>query len=460
MRIQRQKLYWHQMEFAAAMARGCKRAFLLWHRRAGKDYAAWWHMVEQALQTRANYSYYFPTRTLGKQVIFEGIDPETGSGYLDGIPKGLIDTQREDEGYIRLINGSQIRIIGTDAGEVVGPNPYGVVFSEFALQNPTAWNYVRPILEKNGGWAVFTTTPRGDNHAKRLWEATYDNANWFNRLRTVWHTGLITNAQLMEMLNTGYTLDYILQEFFCDFNSAMKHAYWENEIRHAREEGRISPGKRYLIDRPVYASWDLGEDDMTAFWIWQYVSGKFIFLDYYESRRKDIEHYLVAMTDRCRSISTVILPFDARNRAWGTRNTPEQLFSAHGYKVIVLPRSHSVGADIETVRHRFPDIDIDSERCEKGVYNLSAYRPTYDEKKQLFSDKPMRGPANHGADAMRYGILTVELNFISGEETVGMGGDTGTYIFDKTMGGRVKVSPERVRHAYMGYANRLMGRKK
>jgi len=94
------------------------------------------------------------------------------------------------------------------------------------------------------------------------------------------------------------------------------------------------------------------------------------------------------------------------------------------------------------------------------VYNLSAYRPTYDEKKQLFSDKPMRGPANHGADAMRYGILTVELNFISGEETVGMGGDTGTYIFDKTMGGRVKVSPERVRHAYMGYANRLMGRKK
>jgi hypothetical protein len=35
-----------------------------------------------------------------------------------------------------------------------------VTFSEFALANPSAWAFIRPMLEENGGWAAFITTPR------------------------------------------------------------------------------------------------------------------------------------------------------------------------------------------------------------------------------------------------------------------------------------------------------------
>ncbi len=51
---------------------------------------------------------------------------------------------------------------------VVGTNPIGVVFSESALSDPQAWNFIRPILAEYGGWALFIFTPRGENHAADL----------------------------------------------------------------------------------------------------------------------------------------------------------------------------------------------------------------------------------------------------------------------------------------------------
>jgi len=32
------------------------------------------------------------------------------------------------------------------------------------LQDPRAWDFIRPILAENGGLAVFNFTPRGANH--------------------------------------------------------------------------------------------------------------------------------------------------------------------------------------------------------------------------------------------------------------------------------------------------------
>ena len=29
------------------------------------------------------------------------------------------------------------------------------MYFEWSLQNPAAWDYVRPILAENGGWAAF-----------------------------------------------------------------------------------------------------------------------------------------------------------------------------------------------------------------------------------------------------------------------------------------------------------------
>ena len=57
---------------------------------------------------------------------------------------------------IRFTNGSLLQIVGSDNFDsLMGTNPQGVVFSEYALQDPRAYQYIRPILAANDGWAVF-----------------------------------------------------------------------------------------------------------------------------------------------------------------------------------------------------------------------------------------------------------------------------------------------------------------
>ena len=89
-----------------------------------------------------------------------------------------------------LINGSQIKLCGSDnIDSILGTNPYGVVFTEFSLHKPEAWDYIRPILADNGGWALFNGTPRVLNHFYQLYKAAEKDPKWFTMHLTRDDTG-------------------------------------------------------------------------------------------------------------------------------------------------------------------------------------------------------------------------------------------------------------------------------
>jgi hypothetical protein len=56
----------------------------------------------------------------------------------DHIPKGLINTENEQQMKIELVNGSIIQVVGTDKkiDNIVGTNPVGCLFSEFPISDP------------------------------------------------------------------------------------------------------------------------------------------------------------------------------------------------------------------------------------------------------------------------------------------------------------------------------------
>jgi hypothetical protein len=84
------------------------------------------------------------------------------------------------------------RVVGTDdVDKLVGVNPVGCVFSEYSLQDPRAWDLIRPILAENGGWALFLYTPRGRNHGHDMIEMAKRNPNWFAEVLTIDDTGVI-----------------------------------------------------------------------------------------------------------------------------------------------------------------------------------------------------------------------------------------------------------------------------
>ena len=169
----------------------------VWHRRSGKDLTDLNIIIAEMMEHVGNYYYFFPTFAQGKKVIWEGKTKDEVP-FLDYFPKELVDGKPNDsELKIKFKNGSMFQLIGTDNFDaIMGTNPIGCVFSEFSLQNPKAWDYIRPILTENGGWAIFNFTPRGLNHAWKLLQQAKNSPRWFWQVLTVKDTQAISEENL------------------------------------------------------------------------------------------------------------------------------------------------------------------------------------------------------------------------------------------------------------------------
>lgn len=154
-----------------------QRAFLLAHRRTGKDLLAWNILIKESQKRVGTYWHVLPLLNQARKIIWTG-STKDGVPFLDFIPPPLIVSKRDDDMSIRLTNGSLIQLVGADRiDSLMGSNPVGVNLSEFALMKPSVWDYLSPILNENDGWANFITTPRGRNHAFDLFKSMVDAAN-------------------------------------------------------------------------------------------------------------------------------------------------------------------------------------------------------------------------------------------------------------------------------------------
>lgn len=209
----------YQLPFLKAMDDGYLRAFLIWHRRAGKDKECFNFMVKKALERVGTYFYFLPEYAQARKVIWDNIDND-GFKMLDHIPDSIIRRKNETQLKIELINGSVIQLLGADTFDKsgVGTNPIGVVFSEFPIQRPDIWGFVRPILKVNGGWAVFNGTPRGQNHAYEMLKMAEGLPDtWFTQVLTIDDTGVLTAEDIEEERAEGMPQAMIDQEYYCKF---------------------------------------------------------------------------------------------------------------------------------------------------------------------------------------------------------------------------------------------------
>lgn len=208
----------YQIPMFTAMDGGIKRAILVWHRRAGKDKACWNYMIKKAFERVGTYFYFLPEYSQAKKVIWDNIDND-GFRMLDHIPPELVKATNATDLKVTLTNGSVIQLMGADnfAKSGVGTNPIGVVMSEYSINDPKVWNFIRPILAVNGGWAIFNFTPRGQNHAFELLEMAKNNPEWFVQVLTVGDTGILKDEDIARERNEGMSQAMIDQEFYCKF---------------------------------------------------------------------------------------------------------------------------------------------------------------------------------------------------------------------------------------------------
>lgn len=213
----------YQLPVMQYIVGGGKRAFWCVHRRGGKDLTCWNLVIFMAHVRVGGYYYFFPTYAQGKKAVYDAIDGN-GRPFLDYIPSELVASKNATEMKIVLRNGSVIQIIGTDNFDsIMGTNPVGCVFSEYSLQDKRAWDYIRPILLENGGWAVFNGTPRGMNHFWDQYRKALENPTWYCAKMDVDFTGALTAEQIQEERDSGMPEPMIQQEYYCDFSASSEN---------------------------------------------------------------------------------------------------------------------------------------------------------------------------------------------------------------------------------------------
>lgn len=406
--------------------RGGKRAFTVWHRRAGKDLTAAHQTCKAAHEVTGMYWHFFPTFQQARRAIWEGYRKD-GKRILENVFPGFLDPKRpgsivkrtnDAQMFVELKCGSIWRLMGTDKTESVGAGPKGVVFSEFALCRPTAWDFVRPMLRESGGWAWFITTPRGNNHARKLYDAATPGTGWYRDIQTVHSTGLsyasnkdpdrlLTPDEMMEEERLeGMAEALIRQEYLCDWTAANVGSVWGDLLEALEKRGGLEAFEHERDN--VFTNWDLGVSDSTVIKWWRPRGDGVEVLDRYAAHGKPLSHYFDVLEERQQQYGWKYvkhwLPHDARARTLVTGSSIlDGFIQRYGSGMVGITPELSLVDGIQAGRWLLQREGTRIHpRCGEGIEALRAYHYEYDEDRRTFTGKPEHDWSSHDADAFRY----------------------------------------------------------
>ena len=386
-----------------------KKAFLVWHRRAGKDIFCLQVMFARALMEVGNYWYILPQQNQVRRSIWEGITSD-GRRYIDLFPEELVFAKNNSEMKLTLRHpndpskaGSIITFLGGDNYDaLVGAGIKGCVISELALQKPNLYDLViEPMLKETKGWVLFNSTPRGEGYAKDMFDFLNSNDKYLTSLLTIEDTGVVNPEDLQEERQRGKPEEIIQQEYYCSWQGAIYGAYYADVLSRAKY-GKYPYDPRH----PVYTAWDLGLDDAMAIWFVQFIDGSIRVIDYYENTGFGLGHYANVVLNKPwgDSYRAHYLPHDANHRQHTSQEqtqTIEGMLLGLGLNRIErVPRTNDVIADIQATRGIIPMCEF-NEDAKDGYTALKHYHKDYDEKRRKFKDTPEHDWSSHGADAFR-----------------------------------------------------------
>lgn len=404
----------HQVNLWRHLQAGGKRALAVWHRRAGKDEICLHHAATSAIRRPGNYWHCLPEYNQARKAIWTAVNPHTGKRRIDeAFPQAMRESTNDQEMFIRMINGSTWQLIGSDRyDQTVGAGVAGLTFSEWALANPSAWGYYRPMVEENAGWAVFITTPRGRNHAKSLFDHASRSPEWFCELLTARDTGTLSSDQLEEALNEYMALygedvgrAQFQQEYMCDWNAAILGAFYALEMARVRNENRMIEIEA-VPHEPVHCAWDLGMRDDTSVWWFQVVGAQLFILDHVAMSGAGPEPFrdLIEKYERERGWRHGIdwVPPDAKVKEWtaGGRTRVETM-QLMGLNPMMCPAA-SLEDGRNAVRRTLPLCVFHPRTEATGLAALEQYRREWDDDKKAFRANAVHDWTSHPADAFRY----------------------------------------------------------
>ncbi len=395
--------------FKALEQDGYKKLVVCWARRSGKDLVGFNLLIRQAFKRVGAYYYVFPTFSAGRRILWNSITND-GVRVLDFIPPEVILSKNEQMMSIKLINGSMISIIGaTDCDKtLVGTNPIGMVFSEYAsLVDDRSYAFSKPILHANGGWVLFLSTPRRHNHFYNLWQIALQNPDvWYSNFLTVKDTKHISEDEIQADIDRGeMNWELAQQEYYCSFEIGASAMVWGIALDNMKANEQIS-NVPWQPNHKVNCAWDVG-NDMTSIIFFQCIGQVVNVIDYYENSGQQLEHYVNVLNAKQYTYNKSYFPHDMRVTEWGGKKyTRLEKARQLGIKGEIVD-SVSLEDGIEYVKSCMPKIWIDAVKCNKLIKALESYRYEYDKKLSRYKDTPLHDKHSHGSDSFRYMCLAL-----------------------------------------------------
>lgn len=393
------------------------RLIAVWHRRAGKDEVVLNAFRELAWKQPGTYWHCFPEQKQARKAIWNGVNGHTGKRRIDeAFPPQIRKRMQDDDMFIELTNGATWQLIGSDRYDAtVGSGPKGIAYSEWALSNPSAWAYHSPMIRESGGFAAFITTPRGDNHAKTMFDRAQKNPEvWFSEKLSIEQTGALSQESLAEALAEYQDLHgidlgqaFYEQEYLCSFAGAMVGAYFGAEMFRAAQQSRIRPVEidtRY----PVHTVWDLGKAVNNPIWCFQVIPGELgpRIVDFYRPESEDLEEWIKWLNDKGYNGNDYV-PHDIVVSEWGTtrsRFETLKLLKRKPRRVAKVSVGDGLQAGRKTINVAVfhSGEDERGQRMELGVSGLKSYRREWDDELKTFRENPLKDWAEHIGSAWRY----------------------------------------------------------
>lgn len=403
------------------LERGGRHAELVWHRRSGKDEISLHRTACAAFERQAGYWHMLPEYSQARKAIWDGVNPHSGKKRIDeAFPLELRKATRNQEMMIEFKNGSTWQVVGSDNfNSLVGSAPAGIVYSEWALANPNARAYLRPILAENNGWQIFITTPRGRNHAHKTLQAAQKDPLAFAQVLSAEQTNVFTEGQLASELlsyinefGDEYGRAKFEQEYLCSFDAANLGAILARSIGKLEALGRIGPHVEYDPQGAgIEISADIGRRDTATWWFWQPKIGGYSIVDYDGGWGIDAEAWCDRLKTKLtgRKLTKIWLPHDARAKTFAAKHSAVEIFAkAFGAdKVAITPDSKKADR-VNAARVMIGKCEF-SDLCEPGLEGLRAWSYEYNEETKTFSSEPLHDWASHDGDGFSYGCLIMQL---------------------------------------------------
>jgi hypothetical protein len=393
-----------------AREKGYKREVYVLHRRAGKDLTAINDCARAIMQRPGIYYYLFPTFAQARKVVWDGMTAE-GRKFISYFPQELIKSTNATEMKIEFVNGSIFQIIGTDNFDSIrGTNCIGAIFSEYAQQDPRAWETIEPILLENGGWAKFLYTPNGKNHGWDLYNFAKSDPDWFTLLLTINETRkddgtpVITLDQINALRRRGVSEEFIQQEYYCSFTMGTEGAYYAKLMEEARQKGRI---RNVPFDNtlPVHTAWDIGVSDFTSIIFFQKAFNEYHHIDYYENQGEGLQFYARILQSKAMDekyfYGNHYVPHDLGARVFSAEaKTVIEVARQLGLRFQLVPK-HAIHDGIQSCRNLIPKSYFDNEKCKLLINHLDNYTKAFNQTMKVWMDTPKHDEHSHGCDAFR-----------------------------------------------------------